>query len=152
MPCGERYIFIKTLTLKWSIVACFCSDQSFSITFIQEIASHIPHSQRVGLNWYEMDITSFVATQRDSALLLGDYSTYRSQLSRRLLSVRKSLGRTTPKTAKYAPKAPITSEDIGRNHAYYPRLPKYSIVINGVLDFSTFSSSRQSGHGPTPCT
>ena len=137
IPCGQRYIFTKTLISKWSakedetfspIVAWFCSDRCFSSSFIQEIASHIPqqpHSQRVGFNWYEMDITSFVAAQRDSALLLGDYSTYRSQLSRRLLSVRKSLGRTTPKTAKYAPKAPITSEDIGRNHAYYPQLPKY---------------------------
>ncbi|OCL14983.1 hypothetical protein AOQ84DRAFT_330146 [Glonium stellatum] len=65
-----------------------------------------------------MDITGFVTTHRDSALLLGDYNTYRSQLSRRILSVRKSLGRTTPKNAKYAPKAPITSEDIGRNHAF----------------------------------
>ena len=124
--------------------------------YIQEISSHIPqrsHSQRVGFNWYEMDITSFVAAQRDSALLLGDYRTYRSQLSRRLLSVRKSLGRTTPKTAKYAPKAPITSEDIGRNHAYYPNCQNtLFIVINRVLDFSTFSSSRQSGHGPTLCT
>jgi len=108
---------------------CSCIRTNVFPALHQEIASHIPqraHSQRVGLNWYEMDITSFVATQRDSALLLGDYSTYRSQLSRRLLSVRKSLGQTTPKTAKYAPKAPITSKDIGRNHAYYPRPPKYS--------------------------
>ncbi|KAF2136860.1 uncharacterized protein K452DRAFT_258544 [Aplosporella prunicola CBS 121167] len=65
-----------------------------------------------------MDITSFVVGQRDSALLLGDYNTYRQQLSRRLLTLRKRLGRTTPKNAKYSPKAPITAEDIAGSHDY----------------------------------
>ena len=65
-----------------------------------------------------MDITSFVVGQRDSALLLGDYNTYRQQLSRRLLTLRKRLGRTTPKNAKYSPKAPITAEDIAGSHEY----------------------------------
>ncbi|KAF2817271.1 uncharacterized protein BDZ99DRAFT_565040 [Mytilinidion resinicola] len=65
-----------------------------------------------------MDITTFVTSQRDAALLLGDYSTYRTQLSRRLLTCNKKLGRATHKNAKYAPKAPVTSEDIGRNHEF----------------------------------
>ncbi|OCK82371.1 hypothetical protein K432DRAFT_391323 [Lepidopterella palustris CBS 459.81] len=65
-----------------------------------------------------MDITSFVVTHRDSALLVGDYSTYRAQLSRRLLTVRKKLGRSTPKNAKYTPKAPITAAHIGQNHEF----------------------------------
>jgi len=64
-----------------------------------------------------MDITNYIVSNRDRALQLGDYNTYRSQLSRQLLSVRKKLGRTTPKNAKYAPKAPVTVEDIGKNHA-----------------------------------
>ena len=62
-----------------------------------------------------MDLTSFIISNRDKALQLGDYSTYRSQLSRQLLSLRKRLGRSTPKNSKYAPKAPITAEDIGSN-------------------------------------
>ncbi|KAF2194291.1 hypothetical protein K469DRAFT_709803 [Zopfia rhizophila CBS 207.26] len=62
-----------------------------------------------------MDITKFIVDHRDSALLLGDYSTYRTQLSRRLLTVRKKLGRATAKNAKYSPKAPITAEELGRN-------------------------------------
>jgi len=65
-----------------------------------------------------MDITAFVTAQRDAALLLGDYSTYRTQLSRRLLTCNKKLGRATHEHAKYTAKAPVTSEDIGRNHEY----------------------------------
>ncbi|KAL2352516.1 hypothetical protein BJ546DRAFT_987972 [Cryomyces antarcticus] len=66
-----------------------------------------------------MDITKFVMSRRDNALLLGDYGSYRSQLSRRLLTVRKRLGRTTtPKNGKYAPKAPLTARDVGRNREF----------------------------------
>ncbi|KAF2201266.1 hypothetical protein GQ43DRAFT_394586 [Delitschia confertaspora ATCC 74209] len=61
-----------------------------------------------------MDITKFVISHRESALLVGDYNTYRTQLSRRLLTLRKKLGRATPKHAKYTePK--ITAEEIGGN-------------------------------------
>ncbi|KAF1850430.1 uncharacterized protein K460DRAFT_270496 [Cucurbitaria berberidis CBS 394.84] len=62
-----------------------------------------------------MDITKFVNDFRESAFLLGDYSSYRAQLSRRLRIVRRKLGRATPKNAKYAAKAPITAEEIGKN-------------------------------------
>ncbi|KAH7371099.1 hypothetical protein BKA66DRAFT_424675 [Pyrenochaeta sp. MPI-SDFR-AT-0127] len=62
-----------------------------------------------------MDITKFVVEFRESAFLLGDYSTYRAQLSRRLRIVRKKLGRATPKNAKYAAKAPVTAEEIRSN-------------------------------------
>ncbi|ORY18583.1 hypothetical protein BCR34DRAFT_553894 [Clohesyomyces aquaticus] len=62
-----------------------------------------------------MDITKFVIGHRESALLLGDYNTYREQLSRRLRTVRKKLGRATAKSAKYATKAPVTAEEIGRD-------------------------------------
>lgn len=62
-----------------------------------------------------MEITKFVITGRDQALLYGDYSTYRNQLSRQLLSIRKKLGRTTKKGAKYASKAPVTAQDIANN-------------------------------------
>lgn len=65
-----------------------------------------------------MDITKFVADFRESAFLLGDYSAYRAQLSRRLRIVRKKLGRATPKNAKFAPKAPVTAEEIGDNIEY----------------------------------
>jgi signal recognition particle subunit SRP68 len=63
-----------------------------------------------------MDITKFVISGRDQALLYGDYSTYRAQLSRRLLAIRKRLGRATKKGAKYMNKAPVTAQDIGSNN------------------------------------
>lgn len=62
-----------------------------------------------------MDITRFVAEYRENAFLVGDHSSYRAQLSRRLRIVRKKLGRATAKNAKYAAKAPVTAEDVGRN-------------------------------------
>ena len=65
-----------------------------------------------------MDLTAFVVSRRESALLLGDYNSYRAQLSRRLLTLRKRLGRTTLKGKKYTPKTPITAGDIASNHEY----------------------------------
>ena len=63
-----------------------------------------------------MDITTFISTHRE-ALLIGDYNTYRTQLSRQILSIRKRLGRSTNKREKFAPKA-ITAEDVGSNHDF----------------------------------
>lgn len=65
-----------------------------------------------------MDITKFIVGHRETAFLVGDYRTYRAQLSRRLRIVRKKLGRATAKNAKYAAKAPVTAEEIGQNIEY----------------------------------
>ena len=62
-----------------------------------------------------MDITVSVVSQRNQALLVGDYGSYREQLTRRLLTLRRRLGRASPKGKKYVPKAPISAEDISRN-------------------------------------
>lgn len=64
----------------------------------------------------KMDITNFVISKRNDALLIGDYGSYRTALSRRILTLRRKLGRTSPKGKKYAAKAPITAEDIKSNH------------------------------------
>jgi signal recognition particle subunit SRP68 len=65
-----------------------------------------------------MDLTSYVASERDAALLVGDYKTYRAQATRRIHSLRKRLGQVTPKGRKYATKSPITAADIGRDNGY----------------------------------
>jgi len=65
-----------------------------------------------------MNITNFVVSQREKALLVGDYGSYRKQLSRRLLVVRKKLNYTSPKGRKYVSKAPVTAENIASNHEY----------------------------------
>lgn len=62
-----------------------------------------------------MDITQFVAGYREAAFLVGDYSSYRAQLTRRLRTVQKKLGRATPKNNKYAAKAPVAPADIAAN-------------------------------------
>ncbi|KAK2758186.1 hypothetical protein FQN54_004030 [Arachnomyces sp. PD_36] len=65
-----------------------------------------------------MEITNFVVSHREEALLIGDYDAYRAQLSRRLHTVRKRLGQTTPKGRKYTPKAPVTAENVAANTEY----------------------------------
>ncbi|KAF2231028.1 putative signal recognition particle [Viridothelium virens] len=65
-----------------------------------------------------MVITNFVFPRRDAALAIGDYNSYRIQLTRQLSSLRKKLGRSTPKHAKFNPKATVTAEDIGKNHEF----------------------------------
>ncbi|KZF23412.1 putative signal recognition particle [Xylona heveae TC161] len=65
-----------------------------------------------------MDITHFVTSRRDNALLVGDYNSYRAQLSRRLQTVTKKLGRSSLKGKKYTPKTPITAEDIAGNYEF----------------------------------
>jgi signal recognition particle subunit SRP68 len=62
-----------------------------------------------------MDITHYVASYREAAFLVGDYSSYRAQLTRRLRTVQKKLGRATSKNAKYAAKTPVTAADIAAN-------------------------------------
>ncbi|KAL9600042.1 MAG: hypothetical protein Q9219_003412 [cf. Caloplaca sp. 3 TL-2023] len=61
-----------------------------------------------------MDITRFVVSRRDKALLVGDYGLYRKQLSRRLLVVRKRLNYSS-RGRKYTPKQPITAQDTANN-------------------------------------
>ena len=65
--------------------------------------------------FHTMDITAFVISQREKALLVGDYGSYRQQLSRRLHTVRKKLYPASKKGGKYTAKAAITVEDIASN-------------------------------------
>ncbi len=65
-----------------------------------------------------MDITEFIVGRRDTALLTGDYGTYRQQCSRRLLTLRRKLHKTTPKGRKYAAKDPITKDEVSKTPEY----------------------------------
>lgn len=62
-----------------------------------------------------MDITDFVVSHRTDALLVGNYDSYRAQLTRRLHALRKRLGRVTPKNKKYVAHAQVTAEDVAGN-------------------------------------
>lgn len=80
-----------------------------------------------------MDITTFVYRNREQALALGDYASYRAQLSRQVVALRRKLKITTPKNHKYSKKAPLTAEQVAKDKQYA------SILIRQV---QTLTSSR----------
>lgn len=63
-----------------------------------------------------MDITKFVVSGRDAALLYGDYATYQAQLGKKLLNCRKKLGITTKNRGKFHKKDQVSAEAVGQNH------------------------------------
>ncbi|KAL2158941.1 hypothetical protein VTH06DRAFT_2971 [Thermothelomyces fergusii] len=65
-----------------------------------------------------MDITKTAVSLREKALLYGDYSTYRSQLSGKLLNARKKLSIATKHRGKFSPKAAVTPEQVAENHEH----------------------------------
>ncbi|KAM0283061.1 hypothetical protein ACHAQH_002662 [Verticillium albo-atrum] len=65
-----------------------------------------------------MDITKFVVSGRDAALLYGDYATYQTQLGKKLLNCRKKLGIVTRNRGKFQKKDEVTAEQIAQNHEY----------------------------------
>lgn len=65
-----------------------------------------------------MEITNFIVSQREKAFSVGDYASYRKQLSRRLLVVRKKLHYTSTRGKKYAARPAVTAEDIAKDHEF----------------------------------
>ncbi|KAK4454407.1 signal recognition particle subunit SRP68 [Podospora aff. communis PSN243] len=65
-----------------------------------------------------MDITKTVVSLREAALLYGDYGTYHTQLSRKLLNCRKKLNIATKNRGKFQNKGTASAEQIGENHEY----------------------------------
>ncbi|KAK1998744.1 signal recognition particle protein [Colletotrichum falcatum] len=65
-----------------------------------------------------MDITKFVVSGRDAALLYGDYATYQNQLAKKLLNSRKKLGIATRHRGKFSKKGDVTATQIAENHEY----------------------------------
>ncbi|KAF9870070.1 signal recognition particle protein [Colletotrichum karsti] len=65
-----------------------------------------------------MDITKFVVSGRDAALLYGDYATYQSQLAKKLLNSRKKVGIATKNRGKFNKKNEVTASQLSENHEY----------------------------------
>lgn len=61
-----------------------------------------------------MNITSSVISERDRALLGGDYNAYHAQATRRIHNLRRRLGATN-RGRKYTPKSPVTAENVAQN-------------------------------------
>jgi len=65
-----------------------------------------------------MDITKTVVSLREKALLYGDYGTYHTQLSKKLLNCRKKVNIATKNRGKFQNKGTATAEHIAENHEY----------------------------------
>ncbi|KAI8960712.1 Cupredoxin [Daldinia sp. FL1419] len=65
-----------------------------------------------------MDITNFVVSARNQALLYGDYATYHKQLVKKLHKCRKRLNIVTKNRGKFTKKDPITAENLSENREY----------------------------------
>ncbi|KAI6086226.1 hypothetical protein F4821DRAFT_130764 [Hypoxylon rubiginosum] len=65
-----------------------------------------------------MDITNFVVSARNEALLYGDYNTYHRQLAKKLHNCRKRLNIVTKNRAKFSKKGPITAEQVSENREF----------------------------------
>ncbi len=62
-----------------------------------------------------MDITKFVVSGRDQALLYGDHGTYQRQLGKKILNCRKRLGIATKNRGKFRKGEEVTAKDIGQS-------------------------------------
>ena len=107
-----------------------------------------PSAIRRALQYMIMDITAFVASHRQT-LLISDYSTYRSQLSRQILSTRKRLRIATPRREKFTPR-PVTADNIGdtKEYVYLMLLMAERAWAHGMLIKSTRTEDA-SGRGIT---
>ena len=86
-----------------------------------------------------MDITKFIVAQREKALLVGDYASYRKQLTRRLLVVRKKLHYTSTKGKKYTARPAVTAEDVAKSHEYVePKSIIYDILYSDLDSYTYF--------------
>ncbi|KAI1774909.1 hypothetical protein F4818DRAFT_441732 [Hypoxylon cercidicola] len=65
-----------------------------------------------------MDITNFVVSARNQALLYGDYNTYHRQLVKKLHNCRKRLNIVTKNRAKFNKKESVTAEQVSENREF----------------------------------
>ncbi|KAI1327174.1 hypothetical protein F5Y16DRAFT_410518 [Xylariaceae sp. FL0255] len=65
-----------------------------------------------------MDITNFVVSARNQALLYGDHTTYHQLLAKKLHNSRKKLNIVNKNRSKYTKRGPVTAEQIAENHEY----------------------------------
>ncbi|KAI0544478.1 Cupredoxin [Xylaria curta] len=65
-----------------------------------------------------MDITNFVVSARNQALLYGDYTTYHRLLAKKLHGSRKKLNIATKNRSKFVKRDPVTAQQIAENHGF----------------------------------
>ncbi|KAI1294278.1 hypothetical protein F5Y03DRAFT_387730 [Xylaria venustula] len=65
-----------------------------------------------------MDITNFVVSARNQALLYGDYATYHRLLAKKLHNSRKKLGIINKNRSKFTKRDAVTAEQVAENHEF----------------------------------
>ncbi|KAI1739448.1 Cupredoxin [Xylaria scruposa] len=65
-----------------------------------------------------MDITNFVVSARNQALLYGDYTTYHRLLAKKLHGSRRKLNIATKNRSKFVKRDPVTAQQIAENHGF----------------------------------
>ncbi|KAI1421018.1 Cupredoxin [Xylaria sp. FL1777] len=65
-----------------------------------------------------MDITNFIVSARNQALLYGDYTTYHRLLAKKLHTSRKKLGVVTKNRSKFTKRGPVSAEQVAENHEF----------------------------------
>ena len=113
-----------------------------------ESATELCNRMRKSFTLVRMDITDFIVSQRQKALLVGDYGSYRKQLSRRLLVVRRKLNYTSVKGHKYAAKSPVSVDDIAQNHEFVSSVRRQLIHSNHLQICTPAASYFRASMGP----
>lgn len=80
------------------------------------LLNHISTNGR-GPHRNAMDITEFIVSSRNAALLYGDYSTYHRQSTKKLANCRRKLGLATKNRGKFTKKGDVTADQISQDHA-----------------------------------
>ncbi|KAI1079514.1 hypothetical protein F5B20DRAFT_571008 [Whalleya microplaca] len=65
-----------------------------------------------------MDITNFILSARNQALLYGDYATYHRQLAKKVHNCRKRLNIVSKNRGKFIKKGQVTAEQVAENHEF----------------------------------
>ncbi|GAP86279.1 putative signal recognition particle 68 kda protein [Rosellinia necatrix] len=65
-----------------------------------------------------MDITNFIVSARNQALLYGDYATYHRLLAKKLHASRKKLNIVNKHRAKFTKRDPVTAHQLAENHEF----------------------------------
>ncbi|KAI0017519.1 hypothetical protein F4780DRAFT_589806 [Xylariomycetidae sp. FL0641] len=78
-----------------------------------------------------MDITDFVVSTRNQALLYGDYTTYHKLLAKKLRNSRKKLGLVTKNRSKFSKKELPAAEQVSENHEYL-----YLLLLTAERDWA----------------
>jgi hypothetical protein len=98
-----------------------------------------------------MEVTNFIVALREKALLEGDYGSYRTQLSGKLLNSRRKLNIATKHRGKFHRRENLTIQQINEDHELVDlTFPSKLSLTDLPSDIFACSYSRRRERGRTP--